>query len=369
MKLGFSGDFAPLIEKKRVPDNAFIDIMGVVNGFDLHITNLETPLSDGENPIVKIGPALRAGKQFVSLLTEVRVDLACLSNNHIFDYGEQGILDTIEVCNNNGIAVVGIKNYSKERVDYCIKEIRGIKIAFINYCEHEFSVRSSGELGACGFDPYDAYTLITRLKQSVDHIIVVYHGGNEFYTLPNPTIKKIFHYLVDIGSSAVICHHSHVISGYEYYKEKPIVYSLGNFFFPSTNEPDAWHYGLIAEIKLGGTVELELHPIVQCVSKLEVLLLKGDQKKQILEKVERLSQTIKHHEELEKCWEAYCKENGKKMAVNVLIESRFKRLLFRYGIISGKSMQRRALRISNIVTCLSLREVLLGNLKSLGRGE
>ena len=94
-------------------------------------------------------------------------------------------------------------------------------------------------MGASGYDPVNAYyEAIQALRPKVDWLIVLYHGGNEYYSLPRPGLKKDFHYLADLGADLVVGHHTHVISGYEIYNGKPLIYSLGNFFFPYKENPN-----------------------------------------------------------------------------------------------------------------------------------
>ena len=82
------------------------------------------------------------------------------------------------------------------------------------------------------------------MRAQVEKVVVIYHGGNEYYPLPRPELKKTFHFLADIGADAVVGHHTHVFSGYEMYNGIPLVYSLGNFFFPLEGEPEESRYGV-----------------------------------------------------------------------------------------------------------------------------
>ena len=100
-------------------------------------------------------------------------------------------------------------------------------------------------LGASGYDPVKAYYDINNLKALSDYVIVIYHGGNEYYPLPRPGLKNTFHYLADLGADVVIGHHRHVYSGYEIHNTTPLIYSLGNFWFPFENEPEESNFGVL----------------------------------------------------------------------------------------------------------------------------
>ncbi|MEW6506967.1 MAG: CapA family protein [Bacteroidota bacterium] len=306
IKLIFSGDFVPNLGKV-FSESVFSDeLIKLLGQNDVHITNLESPLTLSENKIKKSGPHLKAEPKNIKLLKSAGVNIACLANNHIYDFGEEGINDTIEICKENGIETLGIVNRTDGNPHCLIKEIKGKKIGFLNYCEHEFSVREHGLLGACGFSPIDAYYDICKLKQQADYIIVIYHGGNEYYPLPNPEMKKSFRYLAELGADAVIGHHTHVYSGYEIYNCKPLVYSLGNFFFSYPGEPEEWNFGLICTLNISSEITVDLHPIIQCRDKVETKMAGETVKQKMLSNISQLSEWIQNEESLIISWDAFC---------------------------------------------------------------
>ena len=71
---------------------------------------------------------------------------------------------------------------------------------------------------------------------------------------PDPDLKRDFHFLADVGADAVIGHHTHVFSGIENYRGKPLIYSLGNFFFPMEGEPESWSRGVICRLTVDDAV-------------------------------------------------------------------------------------------------------------------
>src|SRR6056297_1527486 len=165
MKLLFSGDFAPLLDRRDAADNPFVGVTHLFEACDLHITNLECPLTRSEAAIEKTGPSLKADPGHVELLGQARVDVACLANNHIFDYGERGILDTIEVCRQNHIETPGIVNRPDGMGPSLVKEVKGKRMGLVNFCEHEFSVRAPGMMGAHGYNDIDAFYHIRTLRK------------------------------------------------------------------------------------------------------------------------------------------------------------------------------------------------------------
>ena len=111
----------------------FSSIRELIEGSDLHITNLESPLTSSGEALIKTGPSIKASPRGVEYLKMTKVGLACLANNHIFDYGEGGLKETIEICEGNGIRVTGIISGDYLNRRSVIIEIKGVRIGFLNY--------------------------------------------------------------------------------------------------------------------------------------------------------------------------------------------------------------------------------------------
>jgi len=365
IKLLFSGDFAPIIQSENIGDQHFTGITDIISSADLHITNLECPLTSSKKPIDKTGPSIKSDPVAVTLLQQAKVNIGCLANNHIFDYGEQGIKETIKVCESNNIDTLGIVAREDKRDHWLIKEVRGKKVGFLNYCEHEFSVRGKGLMGACGYDPIEAFYEVGHLKHMVDYLIVIYHGGNEYYPLPRPDLKKDFHYLADLGADAVIGHHTHVFSGYEIYNLKPLIYSLGNFFFPYDGEPESWHEGILCQLKIENTIEIEFMPVLQCKKGFEVIKMSKDKGDSLMNTIEILSNLIRNEEELQKKWDNYVSTIGDGLSNQILFTTRFDKALLKVPILKNYSNNKNRWKaILNILRCRSLEQLLIDNLKS-----
>ena len=362
MNILFSGDFAPLLANNEVYTEHFSDLQELFKKCDLHVSNLECPLTIADKSIEKTGPSLKANPECIELLKQANVSLACLANNHIFDYRESGITDTLNVCHKNGIDTIGIINRPDNQPHWRIIEIKGKKIGFLNYCEHEFSVRGKGLLGACGYSAIDVFYDIGKLKPQVDYIIVIYHGGNEYYPLPNPDMRKEFRFLADIGADAVIGHHTHVFSGYEMYNGKPLVYSLGNFFFPYSGEPEEWHRGVLCVLEIDTHTKVSLHPIIQCRNNLRVTIPSQDETKRINNEITKLSGILSSDREFANSWNNYVQEKGHGIAKLFLYSTKYEKALLKLRLLNHKKYNLRAMTLNNIVRCSSLRSLLTKSL-------
>ena len=348
----FSGDFAPILTPDEILENHFDALQPLLSEVDLHLTNLESPLTESKLPIPKTGPPLKATPDAIKLLKQARVNIACLANNHIYDYGERGLEDTLQLCKEHDIATIGIVHQKDNSPHYYIKNIKDKTIGIFNYCEHEFSVRERGMLGANGYDPIKLFYDIQRLRSNVDYLVVIYHGGNEYFSLPSPQMKKNFHYMIDLGADAVIAHHTHVISGYEIYNEKPLVYGLGNFFFPLDGEPSSWYIGLLCKLTLDTTIDINIHPIKYDPKKQETLIIEGPNRTEILNQVHKLSQTIATQNNLEIEWSNYVKQRQLGVIKQIPGLTILERVLLKIGIPFHKVFNKsRLLMLKNLLSC------------------
>ena len=139
-----------------------------------------------------------------------------LGNNHIENFGEDGIQKTIDNLNRTDIKSFG---NPKEKDNYLIQEINGVKYATIGYNKFK-----SGDLEK-------ALEQITHLKKTADLIIVYAHWGDEYEDRPNENQIQIARQFIDEGADTIIGSHPHVIQSIEKYEGKYIFYSLGNFIF------------------------------------------------------------------------------------------------------------------------------------------
>ena len=220
MKILIAGDFCPYGRVKDALNNhsfnaLFSDVKEVINkSSDYSIVNLECPiLKTPSKSISKVGPALYTTPDAIDALKYMGFNCVTMANNHIYDYGETGLKDSISVCQNNGIDVVGVGDNSLDAQRVLYKKINDANIAVINCCEHEFSIAGAEHSGANAFDLVNLFYNIKEARTKADYIIVIYHGGNEGWNLPTPSMKKHFRGIIDFGADAVICHHQHCMGG------------------------------------------------------------------------------------------------------------------------------------------------------------
>ncbi len=288
-----AGDFVP---QKTVADKfdngLFEDVLGevkpVVEKADFSLVNLEAPIVESKGtPIKKAGPNLKCSKSIIEALRYAGFGGVTLANNHFYDYGEEGALNTMSLLSQSNIDYVGAGKNLSEASNVLYKTIGDKTFAFINCCEHEYSIADENHPGSNPLDPIKQYYGIQEAKSQADYVIVIVHGGIEGYQLPTPRMQEWYRFFIDCGADVVVNHHQHCYSGFEIYRGKPIFYGLGNFCFDQNllGLP-SWHEGFLLQLSFDNeNVHLELIPYIQC---------KGNSKVQLLAEKDGFLKEINH---------------------------------------------------------------------------
>lgn len=245
MKISFVGDIALndyYIVAYKIDLNPFSNLQPVLASSDFVIGNLECMAKgeQGENLLKK--PRLTTTVETLNYLNTLNVNIVSLANNHIYDHLEDGFLKTTRFLEENKIQYLGASLNKNRAAEPTIITQKDIKIGFLNYVTNDTNpnLPSDAKVFLNVFDLDKAEDDIKRLKQKVDHIVILLHWGGrvEGGLYPDFDQPKIARKLIDTGADLIIGHHSHTIQPYEVYKGKYIFYSLGNFCFS-----DYWFEG------------------------------------------------------------------------------------------------------------------------------
>jgi poly-gamma-glutamate synthesis protein (capsule biosynthesis protein) len=375
-KILFAGDLCPTgrIEKivlegdqNRV-DDIFKDILPYVKQSDYFVVNLECPLTHGTDPIEKIGPNLKADPKTIMLLNNLGANLVSLANNHIYDYGQTGLCETLQSCKDYGIATVGAGAILKAAQKPQYATIQGMRVAFVNFAEHEFCNANANQGGANSLDIVDNTRQIQIARSQADAVIVIIHGGHEHFYYPSPRMVKQYRFFAEQGAMAIIGHHTHCVSGYEIHKGVPIFYSLGNFLFDSKTNFPGWYEGYMVELEIGNSkgCSFSILPYKQCFNDIGIYLLKGDERSSFFNKLQEISNPIKDDIRLKSIWADYVAEKRKSYLYNAC--SRDKRLL---GLLNKLNLLKpyigkaRLIHLTNLIQNESHRDILLESLDTI----
>ncbi|MBQ8320722.1 MAG: CapA family protein [Clostridia bacterium] len=255
MRILIGADFVPTESNEELFKNADIDALfgqelkEILLGADYRIFNLETAITDGGKPITKAGPNLVAKPETLNAYKAIGVDLVTISNNHVFDLGEEGFQDTVRHLKEYGIATVGGGFTKEEAKKPHIFTLGGKKIGVYACCEHEFSWIEDYGIGCNGFDPLECPDAVAALKKEVDYCIVLYHGGKEHYPYPSPWVRKRCRKFAEKGADLVICQHTHCIGAREEYMGAELVYGQGNFLFDHSDK-ECWKTNVLCAVDI-----------------------------------------------------------------------------------------------------------------------
>lgn len=263
-KILFTGDIAI---SESIDEN-FVDqqLAKVISEHNYVSCNFEAPMpSEKSKPIRKIfSPNVFQDVESANHVKKAGFNVINLANNHMYDFGQEGLKSTFESFPDQIKIGAGLDFESAYELQ--VTEINNVKIGFLSFCELEFGALTSELQNRGGYawinHPTVNYRIYTA-KEQVDILIVQAHTGIEKSELPLPEWRSRYRSFIDAGADLVIGHHPHVPQGWELYKEKPIFFSLGNFYVDLLDFHPLWNYGYAVSVEFDGSKLLgyEIIPI------------------------------------------------------------------------------------------------------------
>ena len=254
-------------------DQRFIDLM---RGMDLMWINNEFAYSTRGEPLYGKAFTFRSDPAHVSWMQDLGIDIVGLANNHVFDYGEEAFQDTLKTLEDAGIPYVGAGRNLEEAMRPVYLKADGFTIAYVAASCAEYTVytqeatETQPGILAC-YDNTQFLEAIREAAAHADYVIALPHWGAEHSTwLVDQQVNGAQAYL-EAGADAVIGAHTHILQGLQFTEGKPVLYSLGNFWFDNFDIDT-----MVAELHFtgtcksgetpslrNGTVEVILHPGTQ----------------------------------------------------------------------------------------------------------
>lgn len=262
---------------------------------DLAIANLEAPITRRGREFTAKRFRFRGSPAIAPALRQAGFTVLTLANNHMLDFGAEGLRETISHLDRHGILHTGAGADLAAARQEALLTVKGKRIAFLAYSltlPKEFYATGERAGTAPGYAAYYQAD-IARARAAADYVVVSFHWGEEMATAPKPYQVTAAHRAIDAGADLVLGHHPHVLQGIERYRNGVILYSLGNFAFDSLS-PGA-DRSVIARITLAdGVKEVELIPlnVLNREVRFQPQLLAGRRGKAVAEHVERLSREL-----------------------------------------------------------------------------
>ena len=294
-----TGDWVPYWDIKRGayydrvmaerPEACYGGTLDLLRGADLRIVNLECTI-EGENPVVKSGPHLCAFERHLPCLQAGCFEVASLANNHVFDYGAEGLRKSCATLDQLGMRYFGAGMDDDEAWRPLVCDVGGVRVGIFGFTEgHDLTSAAPGKPGVAGWEVSRARSVIRELKKSCDVVIVVPHGGIEYAAHPSKYCIDAFRELAAEHPDAIVAHHTHVPQGIEICDDVPIFYSLGNYLFHHMTPLHFRRHGFLVELKVAkdGLHGFELHPFF--IGQEGIELLEGEKRAGFLETIRQVS--------------------------------------------------------------------------------
>lgn len=231
VKLFFAGDVVLLDRTYKGKKMVNSDLFSFISNHDIVCCNLEGPIKkEGIESMPKRGAVLNNGILSSSRLRECGFNMLTLANNHIMDYGMEGLVYSLEMLEKDFYCIGAGKDidsvYQLQKI--CIGDVT---IGFIAVGESQFGVCKEDGGGYAWMLSRNLLRIFQHANEECKYYFVICHCGAEELEVPLPEVRELYKTYIDLGATAVIGHHPHVIQGYEEYRERKIFYSLGNFAF------------------------------------------------------------------------------------------------------------------------------------------
>lgn len=268
VRLGFVGDIflgnwaIDFIDNEGF-DYPFRNCMDMLQSFDLVVGNLECPITLADEPFIEKQYLLKAPPGIENGLFQSNIRAVNLANNHIMDFGLEGLESTIGYLKSSSIQHFGAGINLESALREARFSIHGKTIALLGFSAtfpEEFWATDS-TAGAAFAEENDVIDAVSRCVQIYDIVVVSFHWSAERLEFPKDYQIELAHLCIDYGADMVVGHHPHVVQGVEVYKRSPIFYSLGNFSFASYSENA--RTGLFAAVAFSyqGVVKASVIPI------------------------------------------------------------------------------------------------------------
>ena len=272
------------------------DLLNEMQSADLCMINQEFPFGVGGTQAPDKQFTFKSDPKYVQAFLDMGVDIVSLANNHVLDFGSDVLSQTFTTLDDAGIAYVGAGESIARAKAWESYEINGTKIAVLAASRVipvvEWNVDNAQPGVFCTYDPTQLVEQIALAEQEHDLVIVAVHWGIEGAAYPEDYQREMAKQYIDAGADLIVGNHPHVIQGVEYYKDVPIVYSLGNYLFNQNNQPTA-----ALKVHVDEYQKLRLQMIPIATSNYQVYASEGQAATDMIAYIEELSYALSLDEE------------------------------------------------------------------------
>ena len=230
---------------------------------DIAIANLEAPLTDSGERFEDKKFTFKVPPHFVEGIAGAGIDVVTMANNHIVDFGCQGLMNTLDILSDAGIKACGAGANRHQACAPTFMDVNNVRVAFVGFSmtyPDDFWA-TTDNCGTCYPTEELLFEVISECERQADFTVASFHWGSEKSIRPKQYQVEFGRKAIDFGADLVLGHHPHVLQGLEIYKGKLIAYSLGNYVFASYSNVARTSIILRTKIDAGGLVLAKLSPI------------------------------------------------------------------------------------------------------------
>jgi len=296
--IGFAGDvMLGRLVNEKIDQTSYAypwgNVLPLLKQTDLNIINLETTLTNATEKVQKTFN-FKATPDKIKTLQEAHIDVVSLANNHILDFGQEGLFETITTLNSIGIKHVGAGKNKATAQQPVIIEKNGIKIGIIGFTDNEPAWQAhENKPGTNYFKVGDIQVIkkvVDTIRDKVDVVVATLHWGPNMRERPTQAFKDFAHAMIDTGIDIIHGHSAHVFQGIEIYKNRLIMYDTGDLvddYMVDQNLRNNRSFFYQVETNKTGVKQVKLIPVI--ISNMQVNLATGKEKVAILEHMRNLS--------------------------------------------------------------------------------
>ena len=262
---------------------------------DLLVANLEAPITKNRK--------IRENKRYNFSISPEALEffekntVLTIANNHILDFGRDGLSDTVSHMTDKEISFSGAGMDFLTASKPVIYKTYNATIGVLCAADRRFQSNKTDEAVIFTADFKKIFSAFQNIKESVDIAIATIHSGTEYINIPSPDQIQLAKKLIDIGIKIVHFHHAHCLSGTEKYKSGIILFGTGNFIFPISfpKSYNKFYDTAIFHIELDTAFEItdvKIKP-ARIDQNGVPRMVENDQEKRILDKIEKISNCIR----------------------------------------------------------------------------
>ena len=285
--------------REESPAYPWGDTLQIFSRADYRVCNIECAITDRGAPWGMTPKVFhfRTDAKNVAVLQHAGIHAVSCANNHILDYEYEGMFETFKHLRAAGIGYAGAGRDRYQASTVAISEIHGKRIGLLAFTDNEPDWEATENLPGVFYVPIDLQDerarklleIVRRARESVDYLILSPHWGPNWDYVPPREQIPFAHALIEAGADVVVGHSGHVFRGIEFYRDKPILYCVGNFiddYAVDELERNDESFIFVLETDFARLQRLRLYPII--IGQFQARLARRRESESIVAKMELL---------------------------------------------------------------------------------